>query len=463
MDVDSQTPSPGSRATAEFLIDACLQEGVDHFFIAPGSRCTPLTMAVADRPQARVVQHFDERGLAYACVGYARATGRPGAFICTSGTAVVNASPAVVEASLDHVPLLLLTADRPPELRDTGANQTIDQVKVFADFTRWFFDLPCPGPPLTDRFWRSAVAHAVDRAAEGPVQLNCMFREPFDTRDLAASEHSQRPIPPSIRLNTQIAWQVPEGRTLVIAGGCRPAEALAARRLAERIGCPFLADITSGLRRLSHDLLLMRDDAPAADVIIHVGGRIVSKRWLQFVAAHPPQHFLHLTPFFDRHDPLHRVTQVIRGELVSLCDGARCDAPSPAEFLEAWLRRSRLSERAAEDVIDGLSTVNEPGIVRLLAGELPAGNGLLLGNSLPIRTWDTFGRPGHDRSAPGNVAANRGASGIDGLIATATGFAIGLRQTRHRPGRRPVRAARSEQLGLIGGQSRSGRPGGNQQ
>jgi len=119
-----------NRLWGRVLIDACVRNGLNRFFVAPGSRCTPLTLAIAEHPKAKVTRHYDERGLAFAALGYAKACGKPGVFVCTSGTAVANALPAVVEASMEHTPMLLLTADRPPELRGTGANQTIDQANI---------------------------------------------------------------------------------------------------------------------------------------------------------------------------------------------------------------------------------------------------------------------------------------------------------------------------------------------
>jgi 2-succinyl-5-enolpyruvyl-6-hydroxy-3-cyclohexene-1-carboxylate synthase len=407
------------------LVDACLRQGVDHFFLAPGSRCTPLTVAIANRPEAHVVQHVDERGLTFACLGFGRATGRPGAFVCTSGTAVANALPAVIEASLDNVPLLLLTADRPPELRSTGANQAIDQCKIFGQYVRWFFDVPCPAPEFATNFWESTVRFAAASAASGPVHLNCMFREPFGACN-PSSETTTPPAATEPQLNVTCQWQVPRGRTLVVAGGCRYHEALAANRLADRLGCPFLADVTTGIRSLSYDLQLFRDDNPPADIVLHVGGTIVSKRWWQFIDAHPPSHYLHLTPYSRRLDPVHRVTHVMRGPLEPLCEGAEFDERSPTDFLEAWTSRSQLSRRIADMLIDAQQTINEPAVARAIAAEIPNDGGLLLGNSLPIRHMDQFGHwPAGWRV---HVAANRGASGIDGLVATSVGFATGLRR-----------------------------------
>ena len=131
------------RQWATAAIKGCLDRDIDHFFIAPGSRCTPLTLAVASQTQANVTQHFDERGLAFAALGYGKATGKPGVFICTSGTAVANALPAVIEAAMEKVPLLLFTADRPDELHGIGANQAIAQQEIFGDYAELFLNMPC--------------------------------------------------------------------------------------------------------------------------------------------------------------------------------------------------------------------------------------------------------------------------------------------------------------------------------
>src|SRR5215212_6824626 len=171
-----------NRLWAYLIVEELLRCGVDFFCVAPGSRSTPLVAALAANEKASTLIHFDERGTAFAALGHARATGRPAAWITTSGTAVANGLPAVVEAATDGVPMVLLTADRPPELRQTGANQTIDQPDIFGDYVRWRFDLPAPDPGIDPAMVLTTVDQAAYRAGrtpQGPVHLNLMFREPF--------------------------------------------------------------------------------------------------------------------------------------------------------------------------------------------------------------------------------------------------------------------------------------------
>ncbi|MCP4454643.1 MAG: 2-succinyl-5-enolpyruvyl-6-hydroxy-3-cyclohexene-1-carboxylic-acid synthase, partial [Planctomycetes bacterium] len=167
---------------ATLMIEELVRLGCDQFVICPGSRSTALTVATARHEKARTRIAYDERAAAFWAVGYARATTRPVCVITTSGTAVANLLPAVTEASNDHIPLILLTADRPPELLDTGANQTICQSGLFGQFVRWQKDMPCPTDQIDPAYVLTTVDQAVHRCVTGdpgPVHLNCAYREPL--------------------------------------------------------------------------------------------------------------------------------------------------------------------------------------------------------------------------------------------------------------------------------------------
>ena len=164
------------------IVEEFIRNGVEYFCISPGSRSSPLAMAVAAYPKAKSFVHFDERGTAFHALGYASAAKKPCVLISTSGTAAANMFPAIIEASKKKVPLIVMTADRPPELRFTGGNQTIDQVKIFGDYVRWFFDLPCPTTDIKPEMILTTIDQAVSKSKgelKGPVHINCMFRDPL--------------------------------------------------------------------------------------------------------------------------------------------------------------------------------------------------------------------------------------------------------------------------------------------
>ena len=171
-----------------WLIEELVAQGITQFCISPGSRSTPLTVAAARNHQANTQIFLDERAAAYFAIGWARATDQAAVLICTSGTAGANFYPAIIEASVEHIPLLAITADRPPELQLTGANQTVDQNQMFGSHTRWFYDPSCPDPTLQESTVKSWAAQAALRSAypdPGPVHINLPFREPFLSEELS--------------------------------------------------------------------------------------------------------------------------------------------------------------------------------------------------------------------------------------------------------------------------------------
>jgi 2-succinyl-5-enolpyruvyl-6-hydroxy-3-cyclohexene-1-carboxylate synthase len=441
---------------ASLLVEECIRNGADTFFLAPGARCTPLTLAVAHHSEARVVQHFDERGLAFAALGYARATGRPGVLICTSGTAVINLGPALVEASMDAQPLLLLTADRPPELRECGANQSIPQAEAFAAYTTWHQDLPCPDIAITPAYVLSTLAQALLRARSGPVHLNCPFREPLgpmpDRTDaerylipLSTWRRSHDPysvvIPGTRRMDELSASGLDDllpahTRVLVIAGGgLSEADALAVNQLAGQRGWPIVSDISSGLHFgpqrkgiVRHvDALVNRDGFPdelRPERILQVGSRFLSKRLLQALEATALQAWVQVTSREVRFDPLHRVSHRFVVDIDRFCleFGHPTEAPVLPVWSMAWLRADLRVERLYREHLDEAHTLTEPGVARAITRLLPNLHGLVLGASMPIRDVNQFAARNPNRV---HVACNRGASGIDGTLATATGFARG--------------------------------------
>ncbi len=457
------TPPAAPRANlhwATLIVEELVRSGVGFFCVAPGSRSTPLVAALASNEKAESLIHFDERGTAFAAVGYARATGLPAAWITTSGTAVANGLPAVVEAATDGVPMVLLTADRPPELRQTGANQTIDQPDIFGDYVRWRFDLPAPEEPVDPAMVLTTIDQAVyraRRAPSGPVHLNLMFREPFlsdpDERpdELPAPARWQMRHEPFTRYaatkpsvdpdEIERLWDMlrPVERGLVVAGRLPSRkQGEAALRLAESLGWPLLPDVGSQVRLGSpsrnivplYDALLASDlfnERHAPEAVLHIGGRAVSKRLDHFLAQSRPDPYVVVRENPFRLDPGHRVTHSVEADIVGLCAAlsAAAERRSP-ESDPTWMSGWRTASEQAEDNLDCLleesKVLNEPLVARLVSRHVPEGHGLCVASSMPIRDLDTFAAPD---GAPVPVAANRGASGIDGTVATAAGFARG--------------------------------------
>lgn len=456
----TQKTPQANRLWASLVIEELVRSGVDFFCLAPGSRSTPLVAALAENPNAKSLVHFDERGTAFAALGYARATGRPAAWLTTSGTAVANGLSAVVEASTDGVSMLLLTADRPPELRRTGANQTIDQPDIFGDYVRWSFDLPAPDPETDPATVLTTVDQAVyraTRAPKGPVHLNLMFREPFlpepgaETADLSAPERWRESGEPYTRYaparpavgeeQVDALWSELRAveRGLVVAGRLESrVQGEAVSRLAEVLDWPLLPDVGSQVRLGAdsahhapyYDALLAGErfaEAHAPEAVLHFGGRAVSKRLEQFLArAHPnPYAAVRENPF--RLDPTHRVTHSIEAGVEDFCAAlahaaGRRPSAGAADWTASWREASEKVGLRLEHRLSGEKDLNEPLAGRLVSQNIPGDHGLAVASSMPVRDLDTFAAAD---GAPVPVAANRGASGIDGTVATAVGYARG--------------------------------------
>ena len=454
--LSAHSASNAAYLWTQSLIEELTRHGVDTFFVAPGSRSTPLTTAVARHPTAQALVHYDERGTAFAALGYGRATGRPAGWITTSGTAVANGLPAVVEAATDDVPLLLLTADRPPELRDTGANQTVDQIKIFGDHVRWFVDLPVATPDVDPAYVLTTAAHAVARSTRvpaGPVHLNVQARKPLESdadgplpalpEPVRAWQNSNDPYatvptptvrPPASALDALADALRPAERGLIVAGRLdTEAEAEAAEQLARHLQWPLLPGVLSRRRRAAstntraaHFDLLVADDRFAAahrpDAVIHVGGRIASKRLRLFLRNPSPRIRVTARPSPSRLDPDHRVTHHFETKVGPFVDALcnRLPARAASEWTQAWMDADAAVHPLLDAALLDTDAITEPGVARLITKHLPAHQALVLASSMPVRDAARYGHP-NGPSVP--VFANRGASGIDGTVAFAAGIA----------------------------------------
>ncbi|MEI6790467.1 MAG: 2-succinyl-5-enolpyruvyl-6-hydroxy-3-cyclohexene-1-carboxylic-acid synthase [Myxococcaceae bacterium] len=296
------------------IIEQLVGLGCELFCIAPGSRSTPLVAAVAANAKAKSMISHDERSLGFFALGCAKATQKPAVIVVTSGTAVANLFPAVIEASIDHVPLIILSADRPAELRGLGVNQTIDQIKIFSDYVRYFFDL---SEQVPSEFVRSQVTEAYVKSLHvlpGPVQLNCQFREPFNL-DLANATESCFFFGPPILTDEQVQSlreclkRAEHGLVVVGAMKTRSAQK-AVLRIIESLGWPAICDVTSGLRFLNHPLINHSREFSGlqTDCVLQLGGRLILK---------PPSAKTHIyvDAYLENHDPGLTVTHRIQCDL----------------------------------------------------------------------------------------------------------------------------------------------------
>lgn len=448
-----------NRMWARLIVEELVRSGVNFFFVAPGSRSTPLVAAIAENPKAETLIHYDERGTSFAALGYARATGRAAAWVATSGTAVANGFPAIVEASVDGVPMILLTADRPPELRSTGANQTIDQPGIFGGYIRWSFDLPAPDlyvDPASVLTIVDQAVHRANRPPSGPAHMNLMFREPFIPEDgdgeAELPDHLSRwqegeapytkysPTKPSVdeaeleEINSELRGVE---RGLVVAGRLSSRdEGEAAGHLADSLGWPLFADIGSQVRLgggsgnlVPYYDVLLADESFASnspEAIIHIGGGIVSKRLAQYVARHRPSPYIVVNESPARLDPNHLATRSVESDVVGFCRAVFSNRASEKAIKKPWASMWREASRKVgvgiEEAESKAEEISEPFVARAITRLIPSGHGLVVASSMPIRDMDAYGSPD---GAFVPVAANRGASGIDGTVATAAGFARG--------------------------------------
>ena len=423
-----------AQSFAATFVDELAQQGVEYACVSPGSRSAPLAMALQRHPKISVFVQIDERSGSFFAVGIAKATGKPVVILCTSGTAAAELHPAVIEAFYSRTPLIVLTADRPPELRGVGANQAVDQQRLYGTAVRWFFD---PGPPVeipnAPRIWRRLAARAVAEAsAGGPVHLNMPFREPL------VAPPGQVPTPAAEfgeAITAGVAMPTPaqvasvsralagSQRPLVVAGEMRDGARLAPGL--SRLGLPVLAEPTSQLRRAetktaveSYEALLRAGWSlqHGPDLVIRLGGTPTSRvlnSWL--AAASAP------TVLIDPDRTWRDQDQVASNVLV--CDPQALIEGLPpidrAAWRDEWVDAGRKATAAIAATL--VSTpLHEGHIVRSLAAKLPEPAQVFVGSSMPIRAVDSFWPYARAQQM---FYGNRGASGIDGLVSTGLGVA----------------------------------------
>jgi 2-succinyl-5-enolpyruvyl-6-hydroxy-3-cyclohexene-1-carboxylate synthase len=405
------------------LVDEWVRCGVRHAVVAPGSRSTPMALALAGRPELTVHVVHDERVAGFVALGLGL-DGIPAALLCTSGTAVANLHPAVVEAGLSEVPMLVLTADRPPELRGVGAPQTIDQLELFGRSVRWFHDAPVPDE-ADPTSWRPVAQRAFATARSGPVHLNLPFREPLlgEAGPLPSPIGDPLPVPRGIAVSGPVGDEFDRQRGVVIVGGRHGLDPEAIEALATRLGWPLLADPLSGCRSRanaigSFDSLLRHPEfarAHAPEVVIRVGRPPASKVLTQWVVASG-------APVLQVGGPGVIDPDLNVAKFCCLDDLAALRGATDTPWMARWRHADDRADAAMRDYFADRK-LTEPGVARVIADHLPDDAELVVASSMPVRDLEWFGGR-HARAH-----ANRGANGIDGVVSTALGRALTGRPT----------------------------------
>ena len=426
------------RATGRFWAElaAC---GVTDVVVSPGSRSAPLAVSARNQEGLRVTVQLDERVAGFCALGMAKASGRPVALVCTSGTAAANYFPAVVEAHHSGVPLVVCTADRPPELRDAGAGQTIDQLKLYGDHVRWFAEMPCDVDE-PDYFARVAVRAATMSGTgpnPGPVHLNWPFRKPLEPQGpLDRFEPTVgrpiEPIRPLFEADVDAVGRLAGRRGLIVAGALDvdDTEAEAIVGFAEASGWPVVADAGSQLRGRSPLVLdgtewVLGDSGLSPDVLVRIGGPPSNRMVIDFVEACGAVDRLLVDPRRRWEDPSSGWTAALASDPATLL-GAAADWMTSTDdaWAVAWVEAASDAWDRVETVLNGADLL-EPLLAATLLRSLAPEVLLYASSSMPVRDATSFWPPD---ALPRRVLVNRGANGIDGVVSSALGAALALDQ-----------------------------------
>jgi 2-succinyl-5-enolpyruvyl-6-hydroxy-3-cyclohexene-1-carboxylate synthase len=460
------TGADATTSLARALVDEWVRAGLREVVLAPGSRSAPLALAAAAAAadgRVRLSVFLDERSASFFALGAAKATGCATAVICTSGTAAANFHPAILEAWHSRTPLIVCTADRPPELRDTGAGQTVDQLKLFGDALRWFVEVGVPdGAAGAGRYWRSLAARAWASACgppAGPVHLNLPFREPLvptggplvtaPPRDGGEAWVRSRPLPRHPHPDDVAALAAlidAHPRGLLVAGWGAGLTAAVASRFAQATGWPVLADAISGLRAgpqavSTYDpILRSRELACRAkpDLVVQVGAPLTNRAATGWLDESVPR--VLVDPDRAWLDPTRGAAQRIEADADALLRATAdhvCWRGPSGTWAGAWKAAEVAAREAVDGLLDSWDSPFEGRAVRDVASAMPAGSTLVVGSSMPVRDAESFVAP----RAGLRWVSNRGANGIDGFVSTILGVAAASSDAR--AGKHPV-------VGLLG-------------
>jgi 2-succinyl-5-enolpyruvyl-6-hydroxy-3-cyclohexene-1-carboxylate synthase len=432
---------------ASALVNTLEHLGVSLAVVCPGSRSTPLAVAFAQSAKIAAIPVLDERSAAFFALGHGKRTGQPAVVLCTSGTAAANFYPAVIEARESRVPLLVLTADRPAELRDCHSGQTIDQLKIYGNYPNWQAEIAVPAVELLT-YLQQTIIYAWERTQISPggaVHLNLPFRDPLppvaQPEILALAEQISLKLPaiPSIGSKAIQDWTVPaawsEQRGLIVAGIAQPADpeayAQAVNGIALALGWPILAEGLSPLRQYFSDQLvttydlILRQPELAVDlkptVILQLGDLPTSKELRQWLATVRPPTWI-LEPSIQNVNALHLDATYLRSTVVDLAEKLQTlqavNSITTNSYTEQWLKLDRQVRAEIDLTMLKLETLCECKIPWLLSQVLPSESLVFVANSMPVRDMEFFWRPNQQHY---RILGNRGANGIDGTLSTALG------------------------------------------
>jgi 2-succinyl-5-enolpyruvyl-6-hydroxy-3-cyclohexene-1-carboxylate synthase len=433
------------------MVETLARCGVGQAVISPGSRSAPITLALVRNPKIETIPVLDERSAAFFAVGLARQHHRPTLLVCTSGTAGANYFPAVIEAQESGVPLIVITADRPPEMRECSSGQTIDQQKLFGSHANGYHELAVPEAKLEMlRYLRQTITHAVSRAwvpEPGPVHLNAPFRDPLaPTADDGAAQvlrdqleeafFSQLAPPIMPKFGAALPMLPNEARGLIVVGPCQPANAAqyagVVELLSHNTGWPVLADSLSPLRThsapgqpfvfgydiLSRNKALMQKLRP--DFILSLEGWPISKSLRQWIAALDVPVWI-VSERMKNLDALHNRARSFRAD-VEVVAATLPERPVDRAYSSEWLRADVRVRAALDGKMTGTDWLFEGKAAWLLSRQLPVETPLFVANSMPVRDLEYFWMP-NNHGCP--IYFNRGANGIDGTLSSALGVAHG--------------------------------------
>lgn len=452
-----------NRVWSSLIVDEFLKNNITHFYLSPGMRNAPLIAAMVnaknDNPKIEIFLCMDERAAGYRALGYAKATGRPSVLVCTSGTAMANYMPSVIEAKKSNLPIIILSADRPPELTFCDDNQTMDQTKFFGDYVQGEMGLGAPSFEISPLALTSSLSNLIHKSLfpqKGPVHFNCAFREPLENTlqdipknylELALDQIKR--IGPSTRymnLNTvprqsdlaEMASILKSSKTgLLVIGSLNPYDDTSSVvEFIKTLNWPTYFDVSSSLKyqyNLSDNALPTFDHPEVQEALIlnppetifHIGGRLTSKHYYSFLKKVPAINLITLSLNKEKEDPSHHTKMRINADINSTLSALTKEfgaTPLPARKLE--LNFEAFTHKKMTLIDEG--PLAYPMISKLIVDHIKDDSIFYIGNSTVVRSFDAYFSFNNRKKI--TVATNRGVSGIEGFIASSCGFSDGVKK-----------------------------------